>query len=77
MPIYTGKFYEDTITNQYQVCFMYAMMINKGRNIYPYATIQAALDTLWMLLGIAVYGHLLGSFKEIKFEMAEITILCQ
>ena len=77
MPNLAGKFYSDSIWHQYQVCFLYAMIINKGKNNFPYSALQAGIDTFVMLFGIAVYGHFLGSFKEIKFEMAEVTLLCQ
>lgn len=30
-----GKFYEDSLTHQYMVCFFYALVINMGKNVQP------------------------------------------
>ena len=53
------------------------MIINKGKNVYPMTSLQALVDLLITLLGIAFYGHILGTFKEVKFEMAELSFLNQ
>jgi hypothetical protein len=57
--------------HKYLVCLIYALVINKGRNVMPLTTLQTIVDTLSTMLSIAVYGHILGGFKEVKFEMAE------
>jgi hypothetical protein len=53
------------------------MIINKGKNVYPMTTLQTAVDFLTTLLGIGIYGNVLGSFQEVKFEMAELSFLFQ
>ena len=74
-PLWAGKFYHDSTEHMYLVCLTQAMLINRGKNVQPATSLQAFLDVALMLLGIAVYGHVLGVFKEVKFEMAEISIL--
>ena len=41
------------------------------------SSLQATVDLLITLLGIAFYGHILGTFKAVKFEMAELSFLNQ
>ena len=38
-------------------------------------SLQAFVDLILTLLGIWFYGHVLGTFKEVKFEMAELSFL--
>jgi len=36
------------------------MTINKGKNVFPMTTLQTVVDLLTTLLGIAIYGNVLG-----------------
>ena len=38
-------------------------------------SLQAFVDLIVTLLGIAFYGHVIGVFKEVKFELAELSFL--
>jgi hypothetical protein len=51
------------------------MIINKGKNAHPMTSLQAFVDLIVTLLGIAFYGHVIGVFKEVKFELAELSFL--
>ena len=62
-PQWQGKFYDESVFHQYQVSLNYAMIINKGKNVFPLTTLQAFIDTISMMLGIAIYGQILSGFK--------------
>ena len=51
------------------------MIINKGKNVFPLTTLQAFIDTISMMLGIAIYGQILGGFKEIHQDNTELTLI--
>lgn len=71
---WSARFYEDTIAYQYIVCFSFSMMLNSGKDTSPISTAQTVVNILLILFGIAIYGHVLSQFLEIKQEMAEMSI---
>ena len=76
-PMWEGKFSDTSAMHQYIVCLNYSLILNKGKNILPLTKLQHIVDMISMLLGLAFLGYLLGQFKLIKFEMAEMSFIYQ